>query len=281
MIRRLQEKKRLQQSPVGDITQDLFSKELGSIAQDIFESSFVGKSVRKMTKSHFRQQQIKQKRTFEEIIEKEFIAWFENLKSFILTISTKSKTISRPNSERLINKLDRYLEYSRVRTKIEHTNSFIDQLLNKDLIYNQNIPKLPLKKKLEEPKEQMGYGLINNFERELRNYIVNSMNHYFGDDWWNRVSKDVNKRVIERRENTESPLIDYVDFSDYSKIIIKRDNWSEVFQEKFQNKDRIKVWLEEINQIRNKIMHSRKVSETEMETLKLNIKKIQELMKQL
>lgn len=127
--------------------------------------------------------------------------------------------------------------------------------------------------------EQKYFMIIADFEAELRDFIEKVMRDRFGDKWWDRVPEDVEEEAKKRRKTPESPLIDYLSFSDYSKIILRKDNWRELFQKIFMQQDRIKVWLEEISEIRNSVAHSRKISEPEMKTLELDIEKIKTLIK--
>ena len=61
------------------------------------------------------------------------------------------------------------------------------------------------------------------------------------------------------------PFIFYVDFTDYVKIITRKDNWKQVFK----NKEAISVKLRELEPIRNAIAHFRELSHRELEKLKL------------
>jgi hypothetical protein len=62
----------------------------------------------------------------------------------------------------------------------------------------------------------------------------------------------------------------YVDFTDYSKIIERRDNWQEAFRDVFRDKEAVLVKLRELEQIRNDIAHSRELSDLQMDLLRFN-----------
>ena len=72
----------------------------------------------------------------------------------------------------------------------------------------------------------------------------------------------------------EYPPICYADFTDYSKIILKGDNWKEAFKNTFQDTAWIKTKLKELEPIRNDIAHNRKISEEDTQKLEINSKEI-------
>ena len=66
--------------------------------------------------------------------------------------------------------------------------------------------------------------------------LTNKMTLVFGNDWpKRRLPKDLYEKWEERKRNgrqadgKEWPLIAYADFTDYERVICKRDNWREVF----------------------------------------------------
>ena len=71
----------------------------------------------------------------------------------------------------------------------------------------------------------------------------------------------------------------YINFSEYSKIICLRNNWREVFKDIFKDEDLIKSRLKELEYIRNKIMHFRKLTSREKEKLRIFVKDIRDCIK--
>lgn len=59
----------------------------------------------------------------------------------------------------------------------------------------------------------------------------------------------------------------YVDFMDYVEIITRGDNWKQAFEQIFKNKDDIRVTMEKLAPIRNKIAHMRPLTEREKKNL--------------
>lgn len=119
--------------------------------------------------------------------------------------------------------------------------------------------------------------VLNLLESEMRDSIEEKMVKVAGRNWWRqRAPQDVRLRCEERKRREESlpwwdgierPLISYVDFSDYIKIIMR--NWQESFQQVFRDKDWIRVKLRELESIRNAIAHNRHLSSHEIQKLKL------------
>jgi len=140
ILRRLNQTRQIKQSPFADIGKDVLLKGVGVVA---------GRTVRKYTRRYFIQQQTKQKRILEVSFESEFYGWFTSLKSFLETVSIKIKNISQSNSDKLIQQLIKQLRFTRVETKIKHTLKYINQLLNRQLIFNKDIPSQLVKEKRE------------------------------------------------------------------------------------------------------------------------------------
>ena len=126
--------------------------------------------------------------------------------------------------------------------------------------------------------------LLQTLEKELRIQIKDALSK-ISENWWNeRIPSGVRKAAEERRNNnvhlwpwteeTKEDAIHYINFSEYSKIITKRDNWKEVFSECFGEKNLIISKFRELEPIRNKIVHFRVLSKNEKTKLKLYSKDI-------
>jgi hypothetical protein len=89
-------------------------------------------------------------------------------------------------------------------------------------------------------------------------------------DWWQRVPTEVRKNAERKKRRSEVAWpwhcptslndVDYLDFSDYQRIIIQEDNWHSVFVKFFKRPTFVEVWLGELEPIRNDIAHSRPVT---------------------
>lgn len=122
------------------------------------------------------------------------------------------------------------------------------------------------------------YTLFFEIEVALREFIISELKGRFGARWWiERLPGDVlgscrEGRRIERETKwamlvPHHPLY-YAHFADLKKVIEKKDNWRDVFKERLGRQDILTASLSELEPIRNKIAHSRKVSKGELELVK-------------
>jgi len=136
---------------------------------------------------------------------------------------------------------------------------------------------------LEDEELEKLYKLLCNFESALRDFIREELSRAT-DKWWDeRIPPDVRQSAEERMRKEESippfePLgrhpIFYVSFSDYRKIILRRDNWHDVFKEVFKDELWIAARLKDLELLRNKVMHSRPLTQREKEKLRLFVDEI-------
>src|SRR5215210_9211071 len=128
----------------------------------------------------------------------------------------------------------------------------------------------------------VAYELLYKLEVGLREFLIDTFGRE-GQKWWKqRLPSDVLDKLKEGREKERKTKwiellphhpIYYIDFPDLKKIIEVKDNWSDAFQKFFGDKDVFCGGLRELEPIRNKIAHSRKISENEVHMLKGNIAK--------
>jgi hypothetical protein len=85
------------------------------------------------------------------------------------------------------------------------------------------------------------HGQIIRFERNIRRFIDVAMKAEFGDDWLRRQLPDGMLEAWEQKKTSalekgdkEQLLIAYADFTDYIRIIERRDNWARVFKAIFK-----------------------------------------------
>ena len=101
-------------------------------------------------------------------------------------------------------------------------------------------------------------------EQHLRSFVKRSLEKSVGNNWIRqRVPEDVRKNWTTRQNEDRVlrkpiyELIQYADFMDLEKIIIRKDNWQEVFKHVFRNRDDIRVTFARLHPIRNAIAHGR------------------------
>jgi len=107
----------------------------------------------------------------------------------------------------------------------------------------------------------------------LRELIVERLSADYGSLWWKtRLPGDVRdavgkgrqyeKRVKWTQSVSHHPLY-YIDFPDLLKVIVRADNWQDVFQPFFARKEVLVGTLTELEPIRNKVSHNRKATEAD------------------
>lgn len=131
------------------------------------------------------------------------------------------------------------------------------------------------------PKKIHPYDVLKNLENNLRELIKSELSTITPQWWRQRIPEDTRINAQDRKERNEkhvgakkNHLIFYVDFPDYKKIIIKNDNWNDVFRNVFGNKQLISSKLEELEPIRNAISHPRDLTSLEERRLKLSSEEI-------
>ncbi len=110
------------------------------------------------------------------------------------------------------------------------------------------------------------YKLLKLLEARLRELISQQLAAITPTWWKQRVPEGVRVNAEQRKEKRDRlwpwlvdqvSLVYYIDFADYSAIVGRQDNWKEVFQKVFRDRESVLVKLKELEQIRNDIAHTR------------------------
>jgi hypothetical protein len=120
---------------------------------------------------------------------------------------------------------------------------------------------------------------MKRLETNLRTFISSKLSSIDGSWWTDRVPQDVRERAELRKSRNERPYpwaseqdlhpVAFVDFPDYAKIILRRDNWDQVFRATFGDKEAISTKLRELEPIRNAIAHFRTLGRSQETKLEL------------
>lgn len=121
------------------------------------------------------------------------------------------------------------------------------------------------------------YLLLKNLEEKVREFIEKELSETNSNWWKQRIPGDVKQNAEERKQKDErrknwdyqkQPLISYIDFTDYEKIITQKNNWNDIFQYVFRDKTAISGKLKEIDPIRNAISHTRNLDSYEVKQIR-------------
>jgi len=250
----------------------------GEVADYVTEIPGTRSLLRKYSKKYLAAQRQEQLKNMEKAFLTKCDSWLESIKNFLRAVSIKRANLTvQGNSHLLIKKLDRVYGYAKPETKIRHTISTLRRIMTYPLIYNTEIPQIlqnERQKRQEEP-----YKVLQKLETKLRECIQTQLKTVSNNWWKERVPKDVQEKAELRKTKNEKqwpwhtskdlPFVFYVDFTDYVKIITRRDNWKQVFKGIFKDRDSISVKLRELEPIRNAIAHFRGLSRRELDKLKL------------
>ena len=109
---------------------------------------------------------------------------------------------------------------------------------------------------------------LQRFETHMRAFVDRQMTAACGKNWTkSRVPGPVWRRWRENREKArargepELPLIAYADFTDYEVVIVRKDNWNEVFAPVFGRKTLVQESFQRLYPIRVCTMHARIITQ--------------------
>lgn len=129
------------------------------------------------------------------------------------------------------------------------------------------------------PRENIDtYCMLYVIETALRELIVNEFLDMDGPKWVKkRLPGDILTKYREaiafERSIPWTSLIPhhpiyYIDFPDLKKIIEREDNWKDIFKIIFSRKDILSSTISELEPIRNKVAHNRRVSLGDVDVVK-------------
>lgn len=118
------------------------------------------------------------------------------------------------------------------------------------------------------------YNALYKLENTLRDFVHLQLNSV-SKNWMKELIPDTNmikrweERMIKQNKNKKHSehienIISYSDFSDLKILIINKNNWKKCFSNYFDNKEQLQIRLDELQEIRNDVAHSRKISDDNM-----------------
>lgn len=133
-----------------------------------------------------------------------------------------------------------------------------------DVLYKQFIVPMEEKSEIDIKKNEVKAD-IEEFERQLRKFLIKKLKETHGDEWWNKgVPTDSREQAYKRQINKlkEDPksgfeVWEFLDFKDYFGIINYGKNWHSIFKDIFTDKAKINYPLEKLREFRNDLYHIR------------------------
>lgn len=121
---------------------------------------------------------------------------------------------------------------------------------------------------------------LQRFESQLRQFIDAAMTQTFGPEWpRNRLPNGMYDSWEAKREaaGTGRPAcaaIAYADFTDYIRVITRKDNWRELFERHFKRVEDVRESFQRLYPIRQDTMHARPISQDDELLLYVEVKRI-------
>jgi hypothetical protein len=260
----------------------LLSEVGGAVGRDILGSGAGRRIGKSLTRGFLVQQEKQRISLLNDRLETDFALFLNSVKSFLSLISIAKPSLpSTGNSALLVGRLRKVSEGQRIETRIARVIATLEGIKHEQLIYNSDIAKWREETRAREYEGGEPYQTMKKLETGLRQFIQMKLEST-SQDWWNeRVPEDVRQRAQERKaknerqypwENqSETHPIHYIDFADYAKIILRRDNWEQLFSVVFKERDIIATKLKELEPIRNAIAHFRNLRPNQAARLELNV----------
>lgn len=140
----------------------------------------------------------------------------------------------------------------------------------------------PVKLRIMASRPKMGaFGAIDTFENALRAFVSAKLEAIAGPNWFKqRVPGDVMIRAKARRREAmragepQLSLIHYTDLGDLIGVILRKDNWGELFEVVFDRAEWLNVDLERLNTHRRPTMHSRPVDPVQLCEIVFTIRRL-------
>lgn len=260
---------------------------IGAGAEEFLKSATAGHMGRKFARDQLKSQEKQQYNQFVSYQENSFFNILVQVRAFLGSISiVKPNLKAVGNSSVLLKKLAFIESHSKFETKVRKIIVILTQIREDQLVYNKDIPKLKEQKLAQSSSEY--YETLKNLEFDLRHLIDTQLSKISSNWWKERIPEDVREQAeIKKRKNespwpwmnANNPVIAYVDFADYSKIITKRDNWDMAFKKIFHDREWISTRLKELEPIRNAIAHPRNLTSKQIQKLDLYAGEIIECIK--
>ena len=256
------------EAPGSKAAKDLLSDGVGALAVDLFGSRKARRYGKKVTKALLDAQTRQNRQRIENNYHGIYQGYRGQVIALLEQVSIRRPRLTAPgNSRVLIGRANKAESFKKLETKIKHLLTVLQGLRTQDLVWNSFLPK-KLPKPTREPRQDSNR-ILRSIEDLLRGCIERELSKVSNDWWAELIPLDIRRRSesrMSRRESvwpwyqaTSQRLVDFLDFSDYKKIILDNKNWTDVFESVFGSQSFIESKLQELEPIRNDIAHSRSV----------------------
>lgn len=151
------------------------------------------------------------------------------------------------------------LHFSTTRQIIGDLPLHVDRSIDVNI---ESVPRDMGEKEIENTRLEC-YSLIAGFEKDLRAFIKEELEKYYGDSWWEQgVDENIRKKCEgmakrEIKQDREVLPIDCLSFSHYDLILTSQENWEHIFSKILGDKGVLLGKLKTLRDVRNRIVHVR------------------------
>ena len=146
--------------------------------------------------------------------------------------------------------------------------------------YSEPLPAIDEEEVTAFARTVIAYRWLMHFETALRRFIDAQLTRAFGADWpRHQLPNDMYDEWVEKKSKAEKAgtgrhrLICFADFTDYERIICRRDNFK-VFAAFFGTRESVRESLQRLYMPRIETMHSRPISQDDELLLYVEIKRL-------
>ena len=270
--------------PLADLEKSLMAAGAGALAVGLLGSKKARGHAKRLTRGVLDSEQKRIKDNITQAHYQLYMAWMAGVEAFLSGVSTTGPRIKAPgNSQTLVRNVRKAEGLQRLNSRIRRVLGELEGFRAKGLVWNASLPqpRPVLPKQLAPDSRETLYGL----ENMLRRRIEQRLSSLPGDWWSERIPSQVrgstkNKKLRRKTvwpwdTGTSSSPIDYLDFSDYRKIILDPANWKDCFAGIFKNESFIENKLNELEPIRHDLAHSRTIEDNARDKLRIYAKDIE------
>jgi hypothetical protein len=186
-------------------------------------------------------------------------------------------------------KYKEYKQYGRQATSPDSISTRFNFILNEYINSVKFVKFKDVPKPVRKPGEPNPSEVLSAVENALRKFIERELRTVEQEWWKRRVPGDVKTEAEARMDMKDSPFpwyqksnpqpLDYVDFTHYAKIILKGDNWQDVFGAKCKDKEIMSSKLRELDFLRKMIAHNRPLSTSDKDRLRIIVEDLMAIIK--